>query len=95
MKSILQNEERCYYCGRIYGLERHHVMAGVANRPLSERYGLWIWCCHLCHVGKFGVQYDKQKNWDLKAKAQKAFEEIYGHDKWMSTFYKNYIYKKD
>lgn len=69
-------------------------MAGTANRKLSERYGIWIWCCHECHTGRFGVQYDKQKNWDIKAIAQEEFEKIYDHDTWMKLFMKNYIYKK-
>ena len=91
-KSIIQDQKCCYYCGTTVNLERHHVLGGVANRKLSERYGLWIWCCHFDHLSVDGVQYDKQKNWDLKAQAQMAFEAIYGHDFWMKTFYKNYIY---
>ena len=66
-------------------------MAGMANRRLSEKFGLWIWCCHLCHTGKFGVQYNSDKSKKLKAKTQKAFEEVFGHDKWMQTFRNNYI----
>lgn len=92
--SIISNEETCYLCGKTVGLERHHIMSGTANRPLSEEYGLWVWLCHDCHTGKCGAQYDKQKNWDLRETAQIAFEKIYGHDRWMRTFYKNYIYKR-
>ena len=90
MKSIIQNDERCWFCGRSFSLQRHHVMAGVANRPLSERFGLWIWVCPLCHTGKFGVQYNREKSDKLKATAQEAFEDVYGHDRWMQTFRKNY-----
>ena len=91
-KSILQDEKVCYLCEKQYGLERHHIMSGTANRKLSEKYGLWVWLCHDCHTGTEGAQYDKQKNWDLKVQAQMAFENLYGHDLWMKTFYKNYIY---
>ena len=91
-ESIMQTEKACYYCGRKTCLERHHVMAGTANRKLSERYGIWIWVCHDDHVGIDGVQYDKQRNWDLKKQAQIAFEERYGHELWIKTFMKNYIY---
>ena len=91
-QSIMQTEKQCWYCGRKTCLERHHVMSGTANRKLAEKYGIWIWCCHDDHVGIDGVQYDRQKNLDLKAQAQMAFEEKYGHDAWMKTFYKNYIY---
>ena len=61
-KSILQTERCCFFCGSTVGLEKHHVFAGVANRPISERQGLWIWCCHEEHTGKEGVQYNKEKN---------------------------------
>lgn len=91
-KSIMQDEKQCYFCGKQYGLERHHVLGGTANRRLSEAYGIWIWCCHDCHTGVYGVQYDKQKNWDTKMAAQRAFEELYGHELWMKTFYKNYLF---
>ena len=67
-------------------------MSGTANRKLSEKFGLWVWLCHDCHTGAFGAQYDIQKNWDLRVQAQIAFEELYGHELWMNTFYKNYIY---
>ena len=40
-KSIMQRgEPRCFICGKTVDLERHHVMAGTANRKLSEKYGL-------------------------------------------------------
>lgn len=65
-------------------------MAG-SNRKLSEKYGVWCFLCHNCHTGTEGAQYDKNKNLQLKAEAQQAFEEIYGHDKWMEVFRKNYI----
>lgn len=93
MNSIMQNEinVQCYFCGKQINLERHHVMAGIANRKLSEKYGLYIWLCHECHIGKNGAQYNKEKNVYLKKQAQKAFEEIYGHDKWMSVFMKSYL----
>ena len=67
-------------------------MAGVANRKLSERFGTWVWLCgNTCHRGVDGAQYNKEFNIHLKQVAQKAFEEIYGHQKWMETFRKNYL----
>ena len=91
-ESIMQTEKRCYLCDKITCLERHHVMSGTANRKLSEKYGLWVWLCRDCHTGTHGAQYDREKNFDLKTEAQIAFEALYGHDQWMKTFYKNYIY---
>ena len=91
MKSILQSDERCYLCGSMYGLERHHIMSGTANRKISERYGVWCWLCHNCHTGTEGAQYIQAKNRRLKELAQAQFEEIYGHQLWMELFRKNYL----
>ena len=91
-KSIMQSgDPRCYLCGRAFGLERHHVMSGIANRPLSEKYGLWVWLCPDCHRGTEGAQYDKERNQSLKRLAQIAFEARHSHDEWMNVFKKNYL----
>ena len=91
-KSIVQRgDQRCFFCGKTVGLERHHILGGVANRPLSERWGLWVYCCHDCHTGKDGVQYDRKKADSLKRLGQIAFEARHSHDEWMNIFKKNYI----
>ena len=90
-KSILQEDKVCYLSGSRVNLERHHIMSGTANRKLSERYGLWVWLNHDLHTGKQGAQYEKELNIRLKRDAQVAFEKIYGHEKWMETFRKNYL----
>ena len=89
--SILQRDKVCYLCFRTFGLERHHIFAGVANRPLSEKYGLWVWLCHNCHTGPHGAQYDPGKNQALKRDAQFAFERTHTHAEWMKIFGKNYL----
>jgi len=91
VKSIMQDDmDHCYLCGR-RATEIHHVLGGVANRPLSTKYGLVVALCHECHLGTDGAQYNPEKNRFLKAQAQAAFEIEYGHDAWMRTFRKNYI----
>lgn len=72
-------------------LERHHVLGGVANRPLSEKFGLWVWLCHEHHTGNAGAQYDREKGDALKQLAQIAFEGKHSHDEWMQVFRKNYL----
>jgi hypothetical protein len=72
-------------------LEKHHCLAGVANRKLSEKYGLWVMLCHECHTGKHGAQYDKEKNLMLKRDAQFAFERTHTRSEWMKLFGKNYL----
>lgn len=66
-------------------------MTGVANRPLAEKYGLWIWLCQEHHTGKDGVQYNRKMADSIKGLAQIAFEARYGHDEWMQVFRKNYL----
>lgn len=74
------------------GLERHHILGGVANRPLSERFGLWVWLCDFDHRdSKEGVQYNRKKGDALKRLAQIAFEAKHSHAEWMETFKKNYL----
>ena len=91
MKSILQQGERCFICGARVGLEEHHIFGGVANRPLSEKYGLKVLLCHEHHTGDHGAQYDKDLNRKLKRLAQIAFEARHSHEEWMQVFRKNYL----
>jgi hypothetical protein len=90
-KSIMQADRACYFCGRMTGLERHHVFAGTANKKISETYGLWVWLCRNCHTGKNGAQYDKENNLKLKQDAQMAFQKYYGRKVWMQIIRKNYL----
>ena len=92
MKSIVQaDENHCFVCGSQRGLEYHHIMHGTANRRLSTRYGLTCYLCYLHHRGRFGVHSDADMNRRLQRVAQKAFEDIHGHEMWMEVFKKNYL----
>lgn len=89
--SIIQKDEtRCFICGRVTGLERHHVLGGP-NRKWSEKYRLTVMLCHDHHTGPHGAQYDRKVGDPLKRLAQIAFEARYSHDKWMEVFGKNYL----
>ena len=90
-KSVIQERKECYFCGKLTNLERHHVFGGVANRPISEKYGLTVWLCHNCHTGAAGAQYDKMKNLHLKQDAQFAFERNHTRSEWMKLIGKNYL----
>ena len=89
--SILQREKECWFCGAMTGLEEHHIFAGVANRKISEKYGLKVWLCHRHHTGDGGAQYNRDLGDQLKQIAQKRFEELYGHELWMQLIGKNYL----
>lgn len=89
--SIIQKDEtRCFICGRVTGLERHHVLGGP-NRKWSEKYRLTVMLCHDHHTGPHGAQYDRKVGDPLKRLAQIAFEARYSHDEWMEVFGKNYL----
>ena len=95
-KSIVQKDwDYCFLCGRP-ATETHHILGGTANRKLSEKYGLKVRLCHNCHTGSdHSAQYDPEKNRLLKIEAQMAFEQLYGHEKWMQTFRRNYIFEQE
>ena len=90
-KSIMQEDRACYFCGRLNGLECHHVFAGTANRQISEKYGLKVWLCHEHHTGQHGAQYDSDLNRLLKQDAQRCFEKRHPRSEWMQIIGKNYL----
>ena len=90
-KSILQEGRSCYLCGRVTGLEKHHIFAGVANRKISESQGFWVFLCQQDHTGTDGAQYDKEKNLMLKRDAQYAYERTHTRSEWMKLIGKNYL----
>ena len=90
MRSILQNkDDGCLICGNPY-TEEHHVFFGVANRKLSEKYGMKVYLCAEHHRGKRGVHQDRDLDLTIKRMAQKKFEETYTAD-FIETFGRSYI----
>lgn len=93
MKSIIQSEKICYFCGAVGNLESHHIFFGEKNRKWSEKYGLKVWLCHYHHRdnvnGIHGLAVQNRKH--LEKIGQEAFEEKYGHKKFMDVFGRNYI----
>lgn len=78
MNSILSNEKECYFCKKIYGLERHHVFEG-RNRQRSEADGCWVYLCAEHHrFGKYSVHGNTEVNLKLKKICQKAWEQKNG-----------------
>lgn len=103
MKSIMQNKEdhECYLCGKLnndfspkWDIEEHHVFFGVANRKLSEKFGLKVYLCGTVHhrEGKDSVH----KNHDIclmvQQDAQRAFEAKYPDKSFREIFGKNYVF---
>lgn len=93
MKSIIQNDKRCYICGSNRWIEEHHVYGG-ANRKLSEKYGLKVYLCHYCHnEPPNGVHHNAEVSKMLKAKIQDKAMKYYGWsvEEFRRIFGKNYL----
>lgn len=92
-KSILQpdGEKVCYVSGSTYNLDCHHqhILGGVANRKISDKYGLTVWLRHDIHMDL----HDRNQALanELRKDAQRAFEKIYSHEKWMALFGRNFL----
>lgn len=68
-------------------LALHHTMNG-AFRKKSTRYGLWVWLTPTEHDR---VHSNQKQLKALKAYSQRKFEALYGHEKWMKEFGKDYL----
>lgn len=88
--SAIQTHKRCWVCGRVTGLEKHHVMGGP-NRRWSEKYGLTVWLCREHHTGTTGVHNDRDLSLQLRQAAQVAFERDHTREEWMRIFGRNYL----
>lgn len=91
MKSIMQDDKYCYRCGRVSGLECHHVFGG-SNRKSSSKFGLTVWLCHSCHnEPPDGVHHNAENMVALRMAGQRAFEKTHTHEEFMRIFGKNYL----
>ena len=84
---MICEERKCYICGSTHNLQKHHCQHGV-RRKAADRYDLTVWLCVYCHQ----KLHDKGiGDRELQQLAQIHFEKIYGHEKWMKEFHKNYL----
>lgn len=72
-------------------LEKHHIFFGNPNRRLSEEWGCWCWLTAEEHRGTKGVHNNRALDLRLKAECQQEFETLYGHEKFMKVFGRNYL----
>lgn len=93
MDSIIQKKKECFVCHSQRFLETHHVFYGTANRKISDRLGLVIWCCPACHRGPAGVHHNHDLDMKIKRISEKAFMEHYGktEDEFRQVFGKSYL----
>jgi len=92
MKSIIENQEGCYICGRSGNTEVHHVYFGN-NRKHSDDCGLTVELCRECHRGTNGVHGKNgyELNLRLKVQFQRLFEKLHGRERFVQIFGKNYL----
>ena len=70
-----------YYTKKTRGCQKHHIFGGVANRPKSEKYGLFIWLTLKQH--DYLHKHPKEML-GIKKEAQKSFMKYY--DKTIEEF---------
>lgn len=88
---MTEDLDRCFLCQSRRWIEIHHVFGG-ANRKNSDKYGLVVPLCHYCHnEPKTGVHHNEKKRLKLQARAQRVFESIEDHSKFMDVFGRDYI----
>jgi hypothetical protein len=90
MKSIIQNEKKCWVCGSTRHLEKHHCF-GASNRKLSEKFGLTIWLCLEHHRGNTGVHFNPELADMVHRHAQTVFEKEHSREEFMTIFGRNYL----
>ena len=93
MKSIMPfNVDVCIECGG-KGSQTHHCIFGP-NRKNSEKYGLKVRLCYMCH---HRLHNEAGNGLALKYQqlAQMCFEETHSHEEYMKIFGKNYIDREE
>lgn len=79
-----------YSTTKIKGWEKHHIFGGIANRPKSEQYGLFVWLSEEQHRYLHNHPLEMIK---IKKIAQTTFMEYYNKsiDEFREIFGKSYI----
>lgn len=88
-KTIIQKDtSKCAICGQKKKLDWHHVRCGNQSREKSEKWGLMLALCRNCHINLHSSGALKLK-WQKIA--QEKFTALYGDEKWMKEFRKDYL----
>ena len=91
MKSIIQKEKECYFCGSTLNLELHHIYFS-AMRKTSDRNGFVVWLCGRCHRdNKYGVHGNREMDLKLKTECQKVYEQTHSREDFMKLIHRNYL----
>lgn len=97
MRSILQDEKKCYRTGDTVGLHKHHCF-GAANRRLAEDDGLWVWLrwdFHIADSPQKTPHNDAETALFYHKLAQKKYEETHTREEFMARYGRNYLGEED
>ncbi len=90
--SIMQDRKECYITGATRNLHRHEIYFGNPNREKSLEWGCWVYLRGDCHnQSNYGVHFNHELDDRLKQETQRRFMELYGFEKFMEVFGKNYL----
>lgn len=90
-RSIVDDRQRCYKCGTIFNLHKHHIYGGP-NRKVSEREGFFIYLCARHHnLSDEGIHFDKSFDLEVKQECQSKYEESHSRDEFMELIGRNYL----
>ena len=93
MKSILQQNERCFLCGLKGTLETHHIFFGNPGRQISEKNGFKVRLCPSCHrLAPYSPHQNRETDLELKKACQRAYE-AQGHtrEEFIKLVGRNYL----
>lgn len=91
-RSIMSTDKECYLTHRTDNLHRHHIYFGTGQREQSEKWGCWCYLTGVVHnQSKNSVHFNRDLDLYLKRECQYEFEALYGHEKFMEVFGRNYI----
>lgn len=90
-ETIMQTRKECYVTRKTNNLHKHHIFGG-SRRKASDLWGCWVWLTPAMHnMSNDGVHFNKALDTALKQECQRRFEDLYGHEKFMEVFGKNYL----
>ena len=93
MKSILQEEKKCFLTGSEQMLDKHHIYFG-ANRKVSEDNGFWVWLRHDRHIAdsQYATPHNnRQVDLYLKRLCQARYEETHTRDEFIRLIGRSYL----
>jgi hypothetical protein len=91
-KSVLiEDLETCCVCGSPH-VQLHHVLYGVGNRQIADRYGYIVPLCLEHHTGNGGVHFNNEMDLHFKQMAQEHFETHHGsREDFIKIFGRSYL----